>query len=185
VHVAVAHLHGSFVRLVAAAAEAPKQDLSPLAIETKELIWGGASFTVFALLMRFVLFPKVKKGMDARYSSIRTAHESADSERASARSEVADYEAQLAAIKAEAAREVDNAREVLEAERQAKLAEVNAVLSAQRAAATAEAQAERDAARDQIHAAVADVAGLAGELATGRRPSADVVTRVVSEVMAR
>ena len=41
------------------------------------------------------------------------------------------------------------------------------------------------AVRDQIQAAVADVAGRAGELATGRRPDASVVTRVVNEVMAK
>jgi len=72
-----------------------------------------------------------------------------------------------------------------EGERQAKIAEVNARLATQRAAANAEADAARLAARDQIAAAVSDVAGLASELATGRRPGADVVTRVVDEVMAR
>jgi F-type H+-transporting ATPase subunit b len=171
--------------LVARATEAPVNDLSPLAIETKELIWGGASFVVLALLMRVWLYPAVKKGMDARYASIRNQHDAADAERSSARAEVADYEAQLAAIKAEAARVVDTARTSLETERQAKLAEVNARLGAQRAAANADAEAARAAASDQIAAAVSDVAGLAGELATGRRPGADVVSRVVGEVMAR
>ena len=183
-HPAVVHLHGLLIR-AAAETPLPANDLSPLAIEMKELIWGGASFVVLFLAMRLFLFPKVKKGMDARYNSIRTAHETADAERSAARAEVADYEAQLAAIKADAAKEVDAARATLETERQAKLAEVNARLNEQRAAAAAEAEALRNAARDQIHAAVSDVAGRAGELATGRRPSDDVVTRVVSEVMAR
>ena len=49
----------------------------------------------------------------------------------------------------------------------------------------AQAEAARAAARDQIHAAVSDVAGRAGELATGRKPSTAVVERVVNEVMAR
>ncbi|MFM2076708.1 MAG: synthase subunit [Actinomycetota bacterium] len=185
-HSAVVHLHGSLVRLSAAAAEPVySKDPGPIVPELKELVWGAGAFIVFALLMRFYLFPKLKKGMDARYQGIRSSHESADAERSSARAEVADYAAQVAAIKAEAAREVEAARSTVEAERQAKLAEVNAVLSAQRAAAAAEAQAERAAAEEQVHTAVADVAGLAGELATGRRPSADVVARVVSEVMAR
>lgn len=185
-HSAVVHLHGSLVHLLTAAAEAPvSKDPGPIIPELKELYWGGGSFIVFAILMRFVLFPKVKKGMDARYQGIRSAHESADAERSAARAEVADYEAQVAAIKAEAAREVDAARATLEAERQARLTEVNARLAQARAAAAAEAEAERTAARDQIHAAVSEVAGLAGELATGRRPGSDVVARVVSEVMAR
>lgn len=186
-HSAVVHLHGSIVHfLQAVEPEGPvSKDPGPIVPELKELYWSIGSFVVFALLMRFVLFPKLKKGMDARYQGIRSAHEAADAERSTARAEVADYEAQLAAIKAEAAREVDAARNQLEAERQAKLAEVNARLAQQRAAAQAEADAERAAAEGQIHAAVSDVAGLAGELATGRRPSSDVVNRVVSEVMAR
>jgi F-type H+-transporting ATPase subunit b len=186
VHSAVVHLHGSVVHFLTAAAEEPvSADPGPIVPELKELAWSFGSFVVFALLMRFWLFPKLKKGMDARYQGIRSAHESADTERSNARAEVADYQAQVAAIKAEAAREVEGARNTVEAERQAKLAEVNARLADQRAAANAEAAAERAAAQDQIHAAVSDVAGRAGELATGRMPSADVVTRVVSEVMAR
>ena len=189
-HSAVVHLHGSSVHLVAptGAGEAEatvSKDPGPIIPELKELAWGAGSFVVFALLMRFVLFPKVKKGMTARYDGIRSTHESADAERSSARAEVADYESQLNSIKAEAARVVDTARVTLEAERQAKLTEVNAGIAERRAAAVAQADSVRTAARDQIHAAVSDVAGRAGELATGRRPAADVVDRAVSEVMAR
>ena len=90
----------------------PKEP-GPIVPELKELAWGAGSFIVFALLMRFFLFPRLKKGMDARYHGIRSAHESADAERAAARAEVADYEAQLAAIKAEAARTVDDSAGVL------------------------------------------------------------------------
>ena len=104
---------------------------------------------------------------------------------ARARAEVAEYDAQLAGVKAEAARLVEAARTSLEAERQAKLVEVNAAIGERRAAAMAQVEAAKLAARDQIAAAVGDVAGRAGELATGRRPSAKVVERVVSEVMAR
>ncbi len=193
-HSAVVHLpaiywHGSTAHFVAAGetgtAETVSKDPGPIIPEMKELAWGAGSFIVFALLMRFVLFPKVKKGMDARYNSIQSSHDSADAERSSARAEVADYEAQLAGIKAEAARVVDVARATLEAERQARLAEVNVGIADRRAAALAQAEGVRAAARDQIHAAVSDVAGRAGELATGRRPAAAVVDQVVSEVMAR
>ena len=190
VHLPAIHWHGSSAHFVAAddtgtAETAVSKDPGPIIPEMKELAWGAGSFIVFALLMRFVLFPKVKKGMDARYNSIQSSHDSADAERSSARAEVADYEAQLAGIKAEAARVVDVARATLEAERQAKLAEVNVGTADRRAAALAQAEGVRAAARDQIHAAVSDVAGRAGELATGRRPAAAVVDQVVSEVMAR
>ena len=157
----------------------------PIVPEVKELVWGAGSFIVFALLMRFVLFPKLKKGMDARYHHIQEGHASADQLRSGARGEVAEYEDQIAQIRGEAAQRVDAARQTVEHERQARLTEVNARLDVRRAEAQVEADEARAAARPHIHAAVSDVAGRAGELATGQRPAADVVDRVVGEVMAR
>ena len=157
----------------------------PIVPETKELIWGAGSFVVFALLMRFVLFPKLKRGMDSRYDGIRNDHEQADATRAAAKAEVADYNTQVAAIRAEAARTVDTARQTVEAERQTKITALNARLNEQRAVAVREADSAREAAKGQIHAAVSAVAGRAGELATGQAPSPAVLDRVVAEVMAR
>lgn len=157
----------------------------PIQPELKELYWSAGSFIVLLLAMRLFLFPRLKKGMDARYAGIRNDHEQADAERAAARTEVADYEAQLAGVKAEAAAKVEAARQQLEAERQQQIGVLNAQLAERRAAAQAETDAAKLAVRDQIQAAVADVAGRAGELATGRRPDASVVDRAVGEVMAR
>lgn len=185
-HHAVAHLLGTASRLFAAAAEETlSKDPGPIVPELKELFWGAGSFIVLAIAMRFWLFPKLKQGMDARYEGIRSDHESADRERASARSEVTDYESQLASAKAEGAGRVDSALQALEGERQTAIAELNARMNEQRVAAQAQADAARAAVRDQIHSAVADVAGRAGELATGKRPDDAVVSRVVSEVMAK
>ncbi len=181
----VNHLQGLAVRLATESGVEVDEGPGPIVPELKELYWGAGSFIVFALLMRFYLFPRLKSGMDARYAGIRADHEQADAERASARAEVADYEAQLAAVKAEAAAKVDAARQTLEAERQEKVKALTAQLAERRAVAQAETDAAKAAVRDQIHAAVADVAGRAGELATGRRPDAAVVSKVVNEVMAR
>ena len=104
----------------------PKDGPSPIAPEPKELIWGAGSFIVFAVLMRLVLYPRMKKGMEARYASIRAGHEDADATRLAAQSEVSEYQTQLAAVRAEAATRVDAARQTLEAERQERLTEVNA-----------------------------------------------------------
>lgn len=185
-HHAVIHVLSTGSHLVAAATEeALSKDPGPIVPELKELFWGAGSFIVLAVLMRYWLFPKLKSGMDARYQGIRNDHESADRERAAARAEVADYESQLAAVKAEAAGKVEAARQTIEGERQEAIAALNVRLAEQRAQAQAEADAAKVAVRDQIHSAVADVAGRAGELATGRRPDSDTVNRVVSEVMAR
>jgi F-type H+-transporting ATPase subunit b len=156
---------------------------SPIAPEAKEIAWGAGAFIVLALAMRFFLFPRLKKGMDARYAHIRAGHEQADAARASATSEVASYESALAAVKAEANERVEAARRTLESERQAKLAEVNARIGAKREAAAAEAQAARDAARAEVASAAADVAARTVELSVGRAPDAGAVRSAVDAAM--
>ncbi len=155
---------------------------SPIAPEPKELIWGAGSFILLFIAMRLWLFPKLKKGMDARYGKIRGDHESAEAIRAAAKAEVAEYEAELAAVKAEARQRIDAARQVLEAQRTAALAEANERIAARRAEVMAEAESARAAAAEHVDAAVADVSGRIVELATGRRPDPEVVSRVVSEL---
>lgn len=156
---------------------------SPIIPEMKELAWGAGSFIVFALLMRFFLFPRLKKGMDARYNSIREGHENADATRTSARSEVAQYDAAVVAAKAEAAKVVDAARATLEAERQAAITAATARIAAQREAAMAAADAARAAGRSQVESAVVEVVSSAVEIATGKRPDGSAVSRAVADAM--
>jgi F-type H+-transporting ATPase subunit b len=156
---------------------------SPIAPEVKELAWGAGSFIVLALLMRFVLFPRLKKGMDARYSHIRDGHEQADSARAAARAEVSEYESALATVRAEANERIEAARHALESERAARLAEVNAAIAVRREAAAADADAAREAVRGDVASAAAEVTTRTLELATGRVPDADAVRRAVERSM--
>jgi len=156
---------------------------SPIMPEVKELAWGAGSFLVFLVLMRFFLFPRLKKGMTARYDMIREGHENADSARASARTEVAQYEAAVASAKAEAAKVVDAARATLESERNAQIQAANARIAAKKDAAQAEADSARAAVRGQIESAVADVVSSAVEIATGKRPDGAVVSRAVQDSM--
>ncbi len=156
---------------------------SPIIPEMKELAWGAGSFIVFALLMRFFLFPRLKKGMDARYNSIREGHENADAARTSARSEVAQYDAAVMAAKSEAAKVVDAARATLETERQAAITAANARIATQREAAMAAAEAARAAGRSQVESAVVDVVSSAVEIATGKRPDGSAVSRAVADAM--
>lgn len=174
---------GRLVRAEEAVAGEVDPGPSPIMPEVKELAWGAGSFVVFAVLMRYFLFPRLKKGMDARYAGIRSDHEGADASRAAAKAEVAGYESQLAGAKAEAAAVVDTARQTLEAERAARMTTVNADIAAQRSAATAANDAARLAVADQVEAAVSDVSARAIELAVGKRPDTAVVSRVVAEVM--
>jgi len=156
---------------------------SPIAPEVKELLWGFGAFIVFLVLMRLWLVPKVKQGMEARYGTIRGAHETADSIRAAASADVAEYQAALAEVRAEASSRVEAARAELEAKRAERLAEVNARIAAKRVEAASEAEAARAAIQDQIEAAVADVAGRTAELTVGRAPDPASVRQAVAAVM--
>jgi F-type H+-transporting ATPase subunit b len=168
------------------AAETTAEDKgpSPIAPEVKELAWGAGAFFFLLILMRLWLFPRLKAGMDARYGKIRGDHQSADDTRAAARAEVAEYEAELATVKAEARQRIDAARQTLEAERTTAINAANERIAARRTEALAATDAARAAAAQHIEAAVADVSSRAAELATGRRPDAAAVTGIVSALMA-
>ena len=156
---------------------------SPISPEVKELAWSAGAFILLFVLMRLVLFPRLKKGMDARYGKIRGDHETAEATRAAAKAEVADYEAELATVKAEARQRIDAARQTLEGERSAALSEANGRIAARRAEAVAANDAARAAAAEHIHAAVADVSSRATELAIGRRPDPDAVSGIVTSLI--
>lgn len=156
---------------------------NPIAPEVKELLWSFGPFLVFLVIMRYFLFPRLRKGMDARYESIRGNLEGADTAKANARAEVAKYEAALVEVRAEAAKRLDTARQTLDQERQRAIAEVNARIASKKAEADAVASAERAAAQGQISIAVASVTTSVTSLAMGKPADAGIVTQAVSEVM--
>ena len=163
--------------------EEEQDQLNPIAPEPKELIWGFGSFVVLAIALRLWLFPKLRDGMSRRYDRIEGDRERAETITASARAEVAEYDAQVASIRADAHSRVEAARATLEAERTEKLAAANERINARRAAASAEVESARAAVEPQIADAVADVSTAAGRLATGRAPSPEVVRSAVADAM--
>jgi F-type H+-transporting ATPase subunit b len=169
--------------LVSAEQEVPESDLNPLAIEMKELAWGFGSFAVMALVLRYVLYPKLKKGMDARAEGVRRDREAAEAMTASARADVAGYEAQVANLRTEAQQRVEVARATLEAERAERLAAANAEIADRRGAAMAQVDAARAAAQSDVEAAVVDVVSTFAQLATGRPVDTSLVQNVVRDSM--
>lgn len=163
--------------------EVPESDLNPIFPELKEIAWGFGSFIVLALAMRYFLYPRLRKGMDARYGLIRSGHEQADQITASAQGDVANYESQLASAKADAATRVDAARATLEGERAERLGTLNAGIAERRAAAATEVENARAAMQSEVESAVRDVAAEAGRLATGRAPDPEVVAVAVADVL--
>ncbi len=164
-------------------AEGPESDLNPIFPEVKEVVWGFGAFVVLALVMRLFLFRRVRDGMTARYDRIEGDLETAQASTTSARADVADYEAQLAAVRADAQTRVEAARATLEAERTEQIAAANARIADKRGAAAAEVDAAKQAARGQVESAVADVSVRLSELATGHRPSDEIVQRAVGAAM--
>ena len=156
---------------------------NPIAAEPKELLWSAGAFFVLLVVMRYFLFPRLKKGMDDRYASIRSNIEGADHVKSSARADVANYDAAVAAVRVEAAARVDAARQTLDNERTARLSEVNARIATARAEADAANNAARAAGQAQVATAVATVVTQAAELASGSRPEQSVVDQVVKQVM--
>ncbi|NND75502.1 MAG: ATP synthase F0 subunit B [Ilumatobacter sp.] len=163
--------------------EVAENQLNPIAPELKEVVWGFGAFVVLAVVLRFVLFPKVRAGMAARYDSIQGDFEKAETLTASARAEVAEYEAQVASVRADAHGRVDAARATLEVERSEKIAAANARIAERRGAAAAEVEAARAAAGSEVAAAVSTVAASAAELATGRAPADSTVSTAVDQAM--
>jgi F-type H+-transporting ATPase subunit b len=175
---------GSLVSSVLAAeTDVPANDLNPIALEMKELAWGFGAFAVFAVLLRYAIWPKLHKSIEGRNSRIEADLAAAESTTAAARGDVAEYEAQRAAARAEAQKVVEQARATLEAERTARLAEVNAAIAARRAEAVAQVEASKAAARGEVEAAVTAVAATAGQLATGHRPSDELLRRAVESTL--
>ena len=164
-------------------AAGPESDLNPIAPELKEVVWGFGAFVVLALAMRLFLYRKVRDGMTARYDRIEGDLESAEASTTSARADVAEYETQLAAVRADAQTRVEAARATLETERTAQIAAANARIAEKRGAAAAEVEAAKQAARGQVESAVVDVSARLSELAAGRRPNDDVVQRAVGDAM--
>jgi F-type H+-transporting ATPase subunit b len=156
---------------------------NPIATSPYELAWTAGAFFVLLIVMRYFLFPKLKKATNARYDAIRADIEGADEVKSSARTAVAEYEAARAAIQSEAAARIDAARQTLDNERTAQLAQVNERVASARAASEAATAQAKAAAQGQIASAVATVVTRAAELATGQKPDASTVDATVKSVM--
>ena len=169
--------------LLQAEKEAPANDLNPIAPELKEIAWGFGAFLVLAFVMRYILFPKIREGMQARYDHIQSDKESAETLTAAARADVAEYAARLASVRAEAQAKIDAARQTLESERAEKIGAANERIAAKRSEAAAAVEAARQAAMGDVEAAVTDVVGRATEIAIGKPADADTVRNAVRSSM--
>lgn len=156
---------------------------NPILPVGKEIIWGFGSFLVLLAIVRYALFPAIKRGMDARAARITGDLATAEQVTAEAEAEVAEYQAQVQAIRAEGQTRVDAARAQLDSERQARLGEVSMRISERRARAAEDVDAARRAALGQVTESVADVAASATALVLGRSADPALVRRIADEVV--
>lgn len=159
------------------------EDPSPLAIEVKELAWTMGSFLVLLLLMRLWLYPRLKSTMDARQALIDNGLAEAESVKAAAQAEVADYQAALDEVRSEGQSRIDAAAKQVEGERQAKLAEVNAAIAERKSAAVAEVEAAKAAVASRVADAASDVVNTAAGHVLGQPPSGSTVSAAVQQAM--
>ncbi|HLG00274.1 MAG TPA: F0F1 ATP synthase subunit B [Acidimicrobiia bacterium] len=90
---------------------------NPILPATNEIIWGGLAFlVVFGLLWKMAI-PAIQKGLKAREDKIRDDLEAAEKAKADAQTELAEYRAQLADARNEAARIIEEARQAADAMR--------------------------------------------------------------------
>ena len=145
-----------------AATTVPEKGPSPIAPEKKELLWGAGAFIVLAILVRFFLFPRLKKGMDARHELIRSELEDAERIRAEAEAELADVQRRAGAGAGRGQRpHRRRPPDAWRASARPGWPRSTPSVAARRSAAAAEAEAAKAAAREQVIAAGAQVAAVA------------------------
>jgi F-type H+-transporting ATPase subunit b len=156
---------------------------NPILPVPKEMAWGLGSFLLLVVLMRVWLFPKLKKGMDARYAKTQGDLETAERVREEAAEDVARYQAALAESNAEAARLLEIARQEVDADRNVKVTAANARIGELRAASAAEIDAARRAALASTEPIVAEIGATASERILGRPVDREAVRPIVSEIV--
>ena len=136
---------------------AAEKEPNPILPAGNELVWGTLSFLILFAVVAKVVYPQVKKGMDARSERIRKTLEDAESAKDEARSILEQYRSQLADAKNESARIIEEARQAADKLRQdlKKQAEAEVAEVKQRAQDDIAAQVER--AMGDLRARVADM----------------------------
>jgi F-type H+-transporting ATPase subunit b len=157
---------------------------NPILPVGSEMAWGIGSFLLLVLLMRVWLFPKLKKGTDARYAKTRADLDDAERIREEGAEDVARYEAAIAEANADGARLLERARQEVDADRSTKVGAANARISERRGAAAAEVETARQAALASTEPIVLEIGASAAERILGVPVDRAAVRPVVAEIVA-
>jgi len=116
---------------------------SPIIPATNELIWGAISFAVLFFLLYKFAWPGLKKGMQSRTERIEGDLESAETAKSEAETVLAEYRAQLADARTEAARIIEEARQQADALKRDQEQRLQSDLAQQRERAAADVEAAK------------------------------------------
>ena len=139
--------------------------------ETNEIIWGAVGFLVVFGFLAWKGYPAIKKGMNARTERIRGDLDAAEAQRTEADEVLAEYQAQLADARTEAARIIEEARQAAdEVKADAAVAKAEADVAELRAKAAADIEAAKAQAIADLRGEVASLAIGAAEQVVGAQP---------------
>jgi F-type H+-transporting ATPase subunit b len=129
----------------------------PIVPKIPELIWAVVIFAIVAAFMMIYAVPRIRAVVEAREAKIRGDQQAAEQALASIESQRRDYEAQVAAARAEAAALVDQARSEADAVREREIAAAEADASAVRTQAAADIRAATERAFGGLRSQVAQI----------------------------
>ena len=148
----------------AVAEEAP----NPVLPELNHMIWAFVSFMILWALMKNVLLPPLLKSREEREQKIQADREAADRARQALVDVQADYDASLAAARAEADGIVDAAREEAGEYRANVMAEAQSEAASVKADAAGGLESSRDSALTSMRGDVGDIAVAAASAVLGK-----------------
>ena len=136
---------------------------NPILPTANELFWGGVTFALLWVLMKWVLLPPITRAMNRRSAKVRDDLDAADSTDAKADAELRNYEASLQSAKAEAVRIIEDARAGADEQRRQVVSAAETEAATVRADAAHEVAEAKDRAKAELQQSVASVAIEAAE----------------------
>ena len=152
---------------------------SPIIPEKNEIIWGALSFLIlFAAIAKFA-YPALKKGIEARSDRIRDDLAAADQAKVDGEAALAQYKAQIADAKSEAARIIEEARQQADALKKEQEARLQTELAEMRSRAAADVESAKAQAVADLQGDVAKLAIGAAEVVVQKNLDAATQTQLV------
>ena len=148
-----------------------------------QVFWLIVTFAVLYFFVAFVFLPKIKAAVENRDGAIKADVAKAAELSSKADASVKQFEAQIAAARANARDTASKAKAEADAKTAAQTAKVEAELNTRLAAAEGRIAETRAKAMTNVAAVAEDAAAAIAERLTGVKPSADAAKRAVASAV--